>query len=138
MSWQTEASKLPQCSASFCLLGQTGSFFANHCHHPVSNACEHDFHYSKKQGYHGRCLTTTCFGHSVADGASLHNVKPEVKQELSASRPQENHAEAALDAEENRKLLEKREAELDAEKESNLKLQRCMPIIPIPHHYQKV
>lgn len=73
--------------------------------------------------------------HSVADGASLQSslVKPEVKQELSASRLQENHAGAALDAEENRKLLEKREAELDAEKESNLKLQRCMPILLILH-----
>ena len=58
---------------------------------------------------------------SVADGISLQG-KPEVKQEASASQPHD--ARAALDAEENRKLLEKREAELDAEKESNLKLQR--------------
>ena len=73
-------------------------------------------------------------GDSVAGGASLQSgmVKPEVKQEVSASHPQENHAGAALDAEENRKLLEKREAELDAEKESNLKLHRCMLLLLVP------
>lgn len=63
---------------------------------------------------------------SVADGNSLPSslVKQEGKQEASASQPHDNSAGADHNAAESRRLLEKREIELDAEKESNIKLQR--------------